>query len=248
MRYLALLTLVLAGCRGPSEPQPRAYFKVDPANAGAINGTVRFTGPKPAPRRISMDAEEACEKMQTGPVYSGAVETGSEAGLANAFVYVKSGLEGKVFEPAGQAVVLDQRGCQFVPRVVPLRAGQTLQVKNSDPVSHNIHPQPANNYEWNQQQSPGAPDLRRKFVRPEVMIPVKCNIHAWMKSYIAVLDHPYFAVTDSSGRFGWKDLPPGEYVIAAWHETLGEQTQKVSVARAGTVAADFTFTTGTSAR
>jgi hypothetical protein len=190
-----------------------------------------------------MDAEEACEKMQTKPVFSGAVLTGKQGGLAGAFVYVKSGLEGKVFEPVAQAVVLDQRGCQFVPRVVALRVGQPLSVKNSDPVSHNIHPQPRENREWNQQQSPGSPDLQRKFVRPEVLIPVKCNVHAWMKSYISVMDHPYFAVTDESGSFEWSTVPPGEYVLAAWHERLGELTEKVSVSKASPAEVTFTFRT-----
>lgn len=227
MRYLLLALILIAGCsKSPEQPK---YFEGDPANSGGIRGVVRFEGPKPAPKRISMDAEEACEKLHDKPVYSGEIVTGQDGELANAFVYVKSGLEGKLFEPAKEAVILDQRGCQFVPRVVALRAGQTISVKNSDPVSHNIHPQPVNNRDWNQQQPPGSPDLQRRFARPEVMIPVKCNVHAWMKSYIAVLDHPYFAVTGASGQFDWKSLPPGQYVVAAWHEGLGESTRQIAV-------------------
>jgi hypothetical protein len=135
-------------------------------------------------------------------------------------------------------VVLDQRGCRFVPRVVVLRAGQTLQVKNSDPVTHNVHPMPRNNRDWNQQQAPGAPDLLRRFARPEVMIPVKCDIHSWMRTWIAVLDHPYFATTGPGGEFRIEGVPAGRHVLAAWHETLGEQTREVS---AGAAEVEFVF-------
>ena len=246
MRYLLLSLIALASCSRPSAEAPDArrtpeYFRMDAARAGSIHGAVRFVGKKPAVKPISMDAEEACEKMQTKPVYAGGVVTGRSGGLADVFVYIKSGLEGKTFEPVKHAVVLDQRGCQFVPRVIALRAGQTLTVKNSDPVSHNIHPRPRENREWNQQQSPGAPDLQRRFARPEVMIPVKCNVHAWMRSHIGVLDHPYFAVTDDSGSFNWPAVPPGDYVVAAWHGVAGEITEDVRIAKGSTREGTFTL-------
>jgi hypothetical protein len=205
------------------------YFRPDPSTAAKLGGTIQFSGKKPPARRISMDAEEACEKLQAKPVYEALVSTGRTGGLADVFVYIKAGLEGKAFEPPKQAVMLDQRDCRYVPRVVALHTGQILRVRNSDPVSHNIHPVPQNNRDWNQQQPPGAPDLQRKFVRPEVMIPVKCNVHNWMRSYIGVLDHPYFAVTDTNGSFEWPSVPPGNYTVAAWHETLGELTESVSL-------------------
>ncbi|MCA2972232.1 MAG: carboxypeptidase regulatory-like domain-containing protein [Acidobacteriaceae bacterium] len=153
----------------------------------------------------------------------------AQGALQNAFVYIKAGLGDRRFPPPAEAVVLEQRGCQFVPRVLALRAGQTLMVKNADPVSHNIHPTPRENRDWNQQQPPGAPDLQRKFAVPEVMIPVKCNVHNWMRSYIGVLDHPYLAVTGPEGRFAWPDLPPGRYTLAVWHEALGQLTREVEV-------------------
>jgi hypothetical protein len=188
-----------------------------------------------------MEAEEGCEALHKTPVYDQSVEVSKDGGLANVFVYVKSGLEGKKFEPPTTAVVLDQQGCQFVPRVIALRAGQTLNVKNSDPVSHNIHPMPVNNRDWNQQQAPGSPVLQRRFVRPEVMIPVKCNIHAWMKTYIGVLEHPYFAVTDADGKFGFAPLPTGKYTIAAWHESFGEKTQDVEIRPGSPLQLRFVF-------
>jgi plastocyanin len=187
-----------------------------------------------------MDAEAECQALHKQPVYDDRVLV-SKYGLANVFVYIKDGLEGKVFAPVEQAVVLDQRGCQFVPRVIALRAGQTLTIRNSDPVSHNIHPIPRNNRDWNQQQPPQSPDLQRRFARAEVMIPVKCNVHNWMRSYIAVMEHPYFAITGLNGAFTLAGLPPGDYTLAAWHEAFGERTEKVSVQKGSTLKSAFTF-------
>ncbi len=243
---VAICGIAMFGCSGenakaPKKPVEPGYFKVDPATAGNIKGKVSFAGKRPAVKPISMDAEAACEKLHDKPVDGSGFAVGKDGGLANVFVYIKSGLEGKAFEAPKEAVVLDQRGCMFVPRVIALQARQTLTVKNSDPVSHNIHPNPQNNREWNQQQSPGAPDLVRRFVRPEVMIPVKCNVHSWMRSYIGVLDHPYLAVTSEKGEFAWTAVPPGNYTIAAWHETFGELTENITVSTGAERAVKFTF-------
>lgn len=236
MKLAVSCALMLASCaQAPEMPAVKPslnagkFFTPDPATVGTVQGNVTFVGTKPAAKVINMDAEEACQKLHPVPLLDQVVVTGKDNGLANAFVYIKSGLEGKTFAPPQTAVELKQQGCQFVPRVIALRKGQTLAVKNSDPVSHNIHPQPQNNREWNQQQSPGAPDLERRFGFPEVMIPVKCNVHAWMKSYIAVLEHPYFAVTSTAGTFRFEGLPPGNYVVAVWHEKFGELTQPITV-------------------
>jgi plastocyanin len=244
--------LIAAGCNGnkpaagtsPRTSDKKAapqYLQVNPATAASLQGTVRYQGKAHARKRISMDAEADCARLHPEPVYEERVRTGKQRGLANVFVYVQRGLEGKSFAPTQEAVILEQKGCQFLPRVTGLRTGQTLRVKNSDPVSHNIHPMPKNNRDWNQQQAPGAPDLQRRFGHPEVMIPVKCNIHAWMKSYIGVLEHPYYAVTNDGGEFVIHGLPPGGYTLAAWHEELGEITQAVTAAASRTVTVDFVF-------
>jgi hypothetical protein len=122
-----------------------------------------------------------------------------------------------------------------------IQTGQTLQISNSDPVTHNIHPLAQINREWNHSQGPGEAPLARKFLRPEVMIPVKCNIHSWMRAYIGAVDHPYFAVTGQDGTFEIPNVPPGDYVVAAWQEKLGTQEQKVTVTPAGRIDATFTF-------
>jgi hypothetical protein len=257
MRRLLLFAaaLVAAGCGsvGPEQkkaeskvaveaPKPVEYFHVDPATAGTLSGAVTFHGAKPPPETISMDAEQGCVQANAGkPVYNPAVLTGAHAGLANAFVYIQAGLEGKTFEPVKDQVVLDQHGCMFLPRVIGIRTRQTLDLKNGDSVAHNIHPLPVNNREWNQEQPPHAVDVEHRFPRPEVMIPVKCNIHAWMHAWIGVVDHPYFAVTGPDGRFEWKNVPPGDYTISVWHEKFGEQKQQVHLAAAGTAAVNFTY-------
>jgi hypothetical protein len=242
---LASAALLLCACGRTKPPaavetKPAVeYFQVDPATAATVQGKVTFEGKRPAARRISMDAEEACEKLHKTPVLEELVSTAKDGGLANALVYVKSGLEGKHFPTPQQAVVLDQTGCQFVPRVIAVQAGQMLEVKNSDPVSHNIHPMPKNNRDWNQQQPPGSPDLKRRFAYPEVMIPVKCNVHNWMRTYIGVIEHPYFAVTTDKGEFKLDNLPPGEYTIAVWHEAADEQTQKIVLTAHSQADANF---------
>ncbi|MBI3210897.1 MAG: hypothetical protein HYZ37_18585 [Candidatus Solibacter usitatus] len=242
MRMLIALAVVAVGCnRKPETKASPQYFHVDPATASSVKGKVRLEGKRPAAKRIRMDAEEACQALHKEPVFEEKVLVTKDGGLANVFVYVKEGLEGKVFPPAETAVVLEQRGCQFVPRVMGIRAAQTLAVKNSDPVSHNIHPMPKNNRDWNQQQPPQAPDLQRRFARAEVMIPVKCNVHNWMRSYIGVLDHPFFAVTDADGGFSLEGLPPGSYTLAAWHESFGEITQPLVVASSEPRSTEFVF-------
>src|SRR5260370_26255042 len=194
--------LLMLGCgRSPiaqkaETVKPVEYFHVDPSTAGTLRGKITFHGTALAKTAISMNAEAWCEQAHNGrPAYDQPVIVGKDAGLANAFVYIQSGLEGKVFEPVQESVTLDQHGCMFAPRVIGIRAGQTLRVTNSDVVSHNIHPLPKNNREWNQQQEPQAPDLQRKFARTEILIPVKCNVHSWMHAYIGVVEHPYFAGT-----------------------------------------------------
>ena len=221
---------------------PVEYFHVDPASAGTVAGAILYKGAKPAHEIISMDAEQGCVQANAGkPVADPSILTGKDAGLANAFVYIQTGLEGKKFEPVTTPVVLDQKGCMFIPRVIGMRAGQTIDMKNGDSVAHNIHPMPQNNREFNQEQAPNAPDAEHKFARPEVMIPVKCNIHAWMRAWIGVVDHPYFAVTGPDGAFELKNVPPGDYTIRVWHEKLGDQTQQVHLAAAGKAAVNFTY-------
>jgi plastocyanin len=245
---LFCLAAFLAACSGTpakkpeskAEPPP-SYFKVDPATAGAVKGAIHFTGKKPARKKIDMSSDPACAAAHHGAAYDESLVVNPNGTLANAFVYIKSGLEGKTFETPRAPVTIDQRGCWFRPRVLGIQTGQTLEVTNSDPVTHNIHPLAQVNREWNHSQGEGDAPLARKFIKPEVMIRVKCNIHSWMHAFIGVVDNPYFAVTGSDGAFAIRNVPPGDYVIGVWTETLGTQEQKVTVGPSGEVDTTFTF-------
>jgi len=245
------MALLGAGCSGskPSEPAAKSgtapkveYFHVDAATAGKLRGRIVYEGPKPTRRVIPMESDIKCNQEHAGnPAYDEPVKVGKDGGLANAFVYIQTGLEGKKFEPVAQPVILDQRGCMFVPKALGIQAGQALELRNSDQVSHNVHPVPKNNREWSESQAPGTPDVQHKFARTEVMVPVKCNIHQWMHAYIGVVEHPYFAITGPDGSFDLSNVPPGDYTLAVWHEKLGDQTKQVHLAASANEAVDFTY-------
>lgn len=249
MKPVALLcAVVLAACSGSkpesaAKPAPAApvYFKVDPSTAATVTGTIKFTGKKPARKPVDMSNDPACVEAHHGRAYDESEVVNPNGTLANVFVYVKTGLEGKTFPIPSAPVTIDQQGCWFRPRVLGIQVGQVLNVTNSDPVTHNIHPVAEINREWNHSQGQGDPPLERKFLKPEVLIRVKCNIHSWMHAFIGVVDNPYFAVTGADGSFSLPNLPPGEYTIEAVHEKLGAQDQKITVGPKGAGVADFTF-------
>ena len=190
--------------------------------------------------RIRMGAEPGCEEKHSEPVYSQEVTVNPNGTLKYSFVWVKEGLEQYSFDTPSQPVVLDQNGCLYTPHVFGVHVNQDIRILNSDPATHNIHPLPGNNREWNISQAEGQ-ELERSFPRPEVMIPVKCNIHPWMKAYIAVVPHPYFAVTGDDGTFELNDLPPGEYTIEVWHEKYGTQEQKITVGPEESKEIEFSY-------
>jgi len=211
-------------------------FQVDPLTAGSISGTIRYAGKKPHPATIDMSDDPACIEAHRGKPADESLLVSPSGALANVFVYIKTGLEGKTFGVPSTPVTIDQNGCWFRPRILGVQTNQILQVTNSDPVTHNIHPMGQINREWNHSQGAGDPPLARKFIKPEIMIPVKCNIHHWMRAYIGVLDHPYFAVSKQDGSYTITGLPPGTYTIGLWHESLGAQEREVTVSpHAGTV-------------
>jgi len=224
----------------PAAAAPAAA-PVDDANAATVTGKVAFSGTKPTPRNISMDATPACARAHTTPPKSQEVVVNDNGTLRNTFVWVKAGLPDKQWPAAATAVKLDQKGCMYEPHVFGVMANQNIEVTNSDPTNHNIHPQPKENREWNESQPPKGEAKMKSFPRQEVMIPVKCNVHPWMRSYIGVVNHPFFAVTGDDGTFTIKGLPPGEYTIEAWHEKYGAKEMKVTVAPKDSKTADFDF-------
>ena len=243
--FLTLVVGLALGCHSaeaPEDSQPAVqYFKVDPANSGTIRGSIHFAGTKPAPKLIDMSGDPACVEAHKGKAYDESLVIGPNGMVANAFVYVEKGLEEKVFETPSKPVIIDQRGCWFRPRVLGIQTGQPLRVVNSDPVTHNIHPMASMNREWNHSQGPGDDPITRKFTKPEIMIPVKCNIHSWMHAFIGVLDHPFFATSNEDGSFTLPNLPPGTYTVAVWQEKLGIIRQQITVTQGHDSVADFTY-------
>lgn len=245
---LAVLSLLLlAACGGGTEeaaaPEapPQETFQVDPAVAASVSGTVKFAGEAPKLVPINMGGDAECKATHDGPVYPETVVVNANGTLKNVFVVVTAGLGDKTFEVPTAPVHIDQEGCVYVPHVVGLQVGQPLEVTNSDPTLHNVHPLPRENVEWNKSQAAGAGAIGEKFSKPEFMIPVKCNIHPWMRAYVNVVEHPFFAVTDENGAFSIKGLPPGEYTLRAVHERFEAQEFKVTVAAGENATAEFTF-------
>jgi hypothetical protein len=217
---------------------------VDPATAGTISGTVNFTGTAPEPQVIQMDAEPSCLEEYTEGPFTEEVVVNDNGTLANTFVYVKSGLEGMTFATPSEKVVLDQDGCRYIPHVLGVQTDQTIVIRNSDAVLHNIHPEPVNSRSFNVGQPTEGMETERSFPAAEVMIHVGCDVHSWMSAYVGVVDHPYFAVTGADGSFELPNLPPGDYVLESWHEEYGTQTMDVTVGESETVTADFTYEGG----
>jgi plastocyanin len=218
-------------------------------DVGSVTGAIAYNGTPPAPKKIDTSADPVCGQKNPNLSTEDTVVTNGK--LANVFVYIKDGTTaaGKkvgdyAWDTPTTAVVLDQNGCHYRPHVLGLMTGQKLSITNSDPTQHNIHPTPKNNPEWNQTQPNGAPPIEKTFSRAEVLIPVKCNQHPWMKAYIGVLKHPFSAVSGEDGTFTIKGVPAGTYTVAAWHEggaTGTEKTMQVTVAANGSAKADFAF-------
>jgi hypothetical protein len=244
--------LLLWGCGGSKETSeaPKkeeapaaatpAAAPVSDADAATVTGKVAFTGDKPAMKNISMDATPACARAHTTPQKSQEVVVNDNGTLRNVFVWVKSGVPDKQWPVTG-AVRLDQKGCMYEPHVFGVMTNQDIEIANDDPTNHNIHPLPKENREWNESQPPKGESKKKSFARQEVMIPVKCNVHPWMRAYIGVVSHPFFAVTGDDGTFTIKGLPPGKYTLEAWHEKYGTQDVEITVAPKESKTNDFSF-------
>ena len=241
LSMLVLASAVACGGGGDSSSSdaPAAAPAFDHATAGNVSGMVMLNGELPAAEDLMMNSDPVCAMSATDTQTRTFV--GSDGHLGNVFVYVKEGLEGQSFPAATGAVTLSQQGCRYTPHVMGIQVGQTFEIVNSDPALHNIHATPAANEEFNMGQPIQGMRFERTFDNVEVMVPFKCDVHGWMSAYIGVLDHPYFAVTATDGMFDISTLPPGDYVVEAWHEQRGTQTQNVTVATGQTAEVSFSF-------
>jgi plastocyanin len=187
-----------------------------------------------------MNADDYCQQAQTEQPMVTAALVGSAGRVADVIVYVKEGVSGDYKVPETE-VTLGQLHCQYTPRVVVVQTGQTLRIHNDDDTFHNVHVFAQRNRSFNIGQPMKGMQARRQFGDPEIGIDVKCDVHGWMQGYLHVLDHPYYDVTTADGTFDLGDLPPGHYVIEAWHPTLGMVSQSIEVTAGQPVSLDLQF-------
>lgn len=210
------------------------------ADAATLTGLVKFEAAAPKMPVIQMSADPYCQSQHTTPATDEEVVVSPAGELANVFVYVKT-ISGSFPAPAAPAV-LDQRGCQYHPHVAGVQVGQPLQIKNSDATLHNVHAMPTINASFNEGQPVQGMVSTKKLEKPELTpFRVKCDVHGWMKSYLAVMPHPFYSVSGMNGTFTIANLPPGSYTIVAWHEKYGAQEQQVTVGAKESKALNFTF-------
>jgi len=246
----AVAALLLVSCGGSKDeakkeetaaPASAPAAAVDEANAATITGKVNFAGTKPTPRTLDMSANPVCARAHTTAQKSEEAIVNDNGTLRNTFVWIKAGLPDKQWPVPTTSVSLDQDGCMYKPHVLGVMTGQGIEIKNDDATNHNIHPLPKVNQEWNESQPPKGDPKVKSFAREEVMIPVKCNVHNWMRAYIGVVSHPFFAVTGEDGTFTIKGLPPGTYTLQAWHEKYGTKDVQITVGAKESKTNDFTM-------
>ncbi|MGB7437046.1 MAG: carboxypeptidase regulatory-like domain-containing protein [Candidatus Acidiferrum sp.] len=207
-----------------------------------VSGKVTLSGTPPRPKPLDLAKEPECVKMHaSSPLYPENVVTGPGDSLRNVVVYISAGDPGDSPVPS-TPVLFDQQGCHYTTHVLAFRVGQEVRISNSDPFAHNIHPLAKVNREWNKMQPPGTPPFSYSYDHEE-FIHIKCNIHPWMEGYFVVLKTGHFAVTGEDGRFSLPDLPPGHYVVTAWHETYGTQSKEITLNPGESLSLDFRFAT-----
>lgn len=219
---------------------PAAPAAAPVAGSATVSGKVAFTGTAPARELIKMEADAFCKAAHSEPVSTQDVVINSNGTLEWVLVYVKEGVS-RSYPPPTDPVTLDQHGCQYRPHIFGIQAGQPLRILNSDGTLHNIHALPKINAEFNIGQPFQNMETMKKFDKPEVPLRFKCDVHKWMGAYCGVFNHPFFAVTNEQGTYEIKNLPPGNYVIEAWQEKYGAQTQNVTVSGSETKTLDFSF-------
>jgi plastocyanin len=215
---------------------------VDAATAGSLTGVVKFEGVPRKMKVINMAAVPNCAKMHSSPAMTEDVLLGDNGTLQNVVVYLKGDFRQYSFDVAKPTLTMDQTGCTYHPHVFALMTGQHLQITNSDQATHNVNAAARVNRRWNESQPAGAPPIDEVFEHNEIGIPVKCNVHPWMKAYFAVFSTPYFQVTSEDGTFKISNIPPGSYTLAAWHEVYGVREQPITVSQKQEQSVTVTFT------
>lgn len=246
--FLTLLTAVLlfSACggdsssdRSDSSSEPAATADTTPLGSATVSGSISFTGTAPDRNRIRQDRE--CAELNADPVLNESVVVNDNGTLRNVFVYVKEGLGDYSFAIPSEPVVFNQDGCVYTPHVFGIQVGQTLKIINGDPLMHNVNALANENRPFNMGMPNQGDERERSFRVPELMLRIKCDVHAWMNAYAGVVDHPFHSVSDDTGSFSIGQLPAGEYVFEAWHEKYGTATETVTVTDGEAVSVDFSF-------
>jgi len=231
---VALSVTILIFLTAPSSPEPvepvvpdQSGLPIDPDTTGSLSGVTALVGTAPEPQEMRMSAD--CQLLHGGTPTINDLDTRG-GGLANVFVWIESGLDKwQLPAPSSDEVVIDQKACLYEPRMVGVQTGQPVAFLNSDPLFHNVRSETEFNTEFNEMMPTKNTRLVKHFRQPEVMVETHCDAHPWMKAYIGVVDHPFFAISDASGAFQIPGLPPGQYTLGVWHETLGKQTQRIEI-------------------
>lgn len=227
---ICALLMTLCACQNQPQPSlPRTPSPLDLSRVGTVSGQVRFEGPVPAQTTLQLGGWSACRAQHPDGLPLAADLLVHDGKLQNALVSITDGLGGRVFAVPEEPVTSDQRGCVFIPRILAVRVDQPLRFVNSDPIAHNVHGSPQRARPWNFSLGVKGASRTIRIHTPENIIPITCDIHGWMRAYVAVFEHPYFALTDPEGHFSLVNVPPGTYVIEAWHERLGVQQRRVEL-------------------
>jgi hypothetical protein len=215
-----------------------AYTAVTVTNGGSISGTVMYAGTASAPKAIQVNKDvEVCGKESH---QDQSLVVGSNKGIADVIVSITNIQQGKGPDALGTTFTLDQRVCIYRPHVQVVPVNAPLKILNNDGILHNIHTFSVKNPAFNKAQPKFKKEMKETFKVPE-LISVKCDAHGWMSAFIKVVDHPYHAVTDASGKFTIKDVPPGTYTVELWQEKLGIQKQQVTVQAGATATLDLQY-------
>ncbi len=226
------LGILLGNFAYPVHAQKGSGYKaIEVSNEGSIVGVAKFAGAVPEPKRL--DADKDKDVCARDPIFYEALIVSKEnKGIRNVVVSLTNIKKGKKVEPPKTKPQLDQRGCVFLPHVLILPAGVTLEILNNDGILHNFHTYSIKNTSVNKAQPKFKKKMKETFRAPET-IKVSCDLHRWMSAWLVVTDHPYYAITDENGSFKITDVPPGTYQLQYWHEKLGKQTKEITV-KAGT--------------
>lgn len=255
MWAVPFVAFLLAGCNQRNAPRssvsgntssaatPASNAQIDPATAGSVSGTIRFNGRAPTPIVIDMAQDPACSAGSKTPNMTEQYIV-HDGRLANVFIYIKDGMGNRIYMPTKATVVLDQKGCRYIPHVIGAMVGQPVEFRNSDRTMHNIHivpPGSDDNSGFDISQAPMAGTEQHIFRNAGLMIPVRCNNHPWMEAFLNVVNNPFFAISEADGAYQIQGLPPGIYTLVAVHEKLGTQSQQITIQSHQASTANFAF-------